>query len=546
MCGIAGFLNFSADLRDDKFYELGMRMAEKLSHRGPDARGICVERHAVLSVAQLKVVDIEGGIQPMQRERFLERYTICYNGEIYNTKEIKRELIREGVTFNTNSDTEVLLMAYITYGKSFVYLLNGIFAFAIWDEEKQELFLCRDRFGVKPLYYARINDFFIFASEVKALFEFPSIKPVIREEGLCEILNPSPFGMADANIFDNIFELKPATYKTISRFSETEKVYYKLHSYIHTDNSSDTADTIRYLLKDSILRESVADVPICTFSSGSPATNFILAVLNKNQTSSHFAHPFDADSSMPEEIISNLYLSAECLDFPDFSDNSAYMLGLYKKINYSVLLSGLGADEIFGTNSLLLNNVNTVNNNLSHILSPDLKNLPLEEYAKNKYERFISDAPEFHYRSAEDLWWREAEYLSIYWCLTARLTVLDRISMAGGLEVRVPYLDHRLISYVWNVPREMKIKDNKSVLLNEVIKSHLPEDIRNQNFEKENMQNPHYESLINEEFRNIISNPNSPILQLINKDNLPCNTKIISYLIKVNHWLSHLNISIIC
>ncbi len=569
MCGIAGFLNFSADLRDDKFYDLGMCMAEKLSHRGPDARGICMERHAILAVAQLKVVDIEGGIQPMQREHFLNRYTICYNGEIYNTKEIKRELIREGVSFNTNSDTEVLLMAYITYGKSFVYLLNGIFAFVIWDEEKQELFMCRDRFGVKPLYYTRINDFFVFASEIKALFEFPGVLPVVKKEGLCEIFSPSLLGTSGGNIFDNIFELKPATYKTISRFSETEKVYYKLHSSIHTDNLSDTVDTIRYLLKDSISRQSVADVPVCTFLSGKPDTSFITAITSKNQTTPLSAYSLNTEPSKenetirriakeykvnhipvylcPEETISNLYLSAEYMDFPDFSDNTPYLLGFCKRIknNHSVLLSALGANEIFGTTALLLNNADMGNNSLSHILSPDLKNLPVEEYAKNKYESFISDAPEFPYRSERDLWWREAEYLSLYWVLSAKLTMLDRMSMASGLEIRVPYLDHRLISYLWNVPREMKIKDSRGVLLNEVVRSHLPETIRNQSIEMEYVPlNPVYENLIKSEFRTVIDNPDSPILQLINKDNLPCNTKTLSYIIKINHWLAHLNISI--
>ena len=557
MCGIAGFLNFSGTLQDEKFYDLGMRMAERLSHRGPDAKGICVERHAVLAVAELKFADTKDSIQPMQRERYLNRYTICYNGEIYNTKEIKRELSFEGVCFETDSDAEVLLMAYITYGKSFVYLLNGIFAFVIWDEEKQELFMCRDRFGVKPLYYTKINDFFVFASEPKALFEFPGIFPVINEEGLCEI-----FGSAtpSGEIFDNIFELKPATYKTISRFSETEKVYYKLHASIHTDNLNDTVDTIRYLLKDSISRQSIADVPACTFLSDNISSNYITAVAAKNKNIPLTAYSLNNYNEpanefkvnhipiklSPEQLISDLYMSAEYMDFPDFSYLSPYLFGFSREVkkNHCVALSDTGANEIFGVNSLSALNMAQCPNPLLDILSCDLKNLPIDEYSKSKYENFISDIPEFPYRSTEDLLWREAEYLSIYRTAGTKLSILDRMSMASSLEVRVPYLDHRLVSYMWNIPKEMKIKNGQSVLLYEIAHTLLPETIINQKYEHKFMPDSAYENLINLKFRDVISNHSSPILQLINKDKITSDTKTLSYIIKLNHWLLHNNISI--
>lgn len=609
MCGIAGFTNFNADLTGEKFYETGMNMAQSISHRGPDARGICQEKHAVLSHARLSVIDISGGAQPMQREQFNNRYTICYNGELYNTKEIRRELESEGVSFSTMSDTEVLLKAYITYGKSCVYLLNGIFAFAIWDEEKQELFLARDRFGVKPLFYTKINDFFVFASEIKALFKFPGIEPVIKEEGLCEIFGIGPARSPGCGVFNNIFEVPPATTKTISASGEQTKVYYKLHSAMHTDSFSDTVDTVRYLLCDAIRRQTVSDVPLCTFLSGGLDSSIITAVTAKSMDTPLSTYSFDyvdndkyfkpsdfqpnADKEFIEimskeyktehtvlyqdsdELVSNLYVATEHKDLPGMADVDSSLLGFCKRVkyNHTVALSGECADEIFGGYPWFFReemlNCNTfpwcpdLSGRLK-VLSPELKRLPIEEYVNNKYTSFLSDMPEFPYRSEEDLKRQEIGYLNLYWFMSTLLDRKDRMSMASGLEVRVPFCDHRLVSYVWNIPWNIKAKNNQpKFLLREVARGILPEQVRNRKKSPyPKTHNPVFEKLVKQEIKAVLKDKNSPLLQLVdlpilrqmteqNYDygkpwfgQLMAGPQMLSYLLQVNHWLSHYNISV--
>lgn len=195
-------------------------------------------------------------------------YVIVYNGQIYNTKELTKELKKNDFEIKTHSDTEVLLKSYILYGKDVVNYLNGIFAFAILDTNKKEVFLARDHFGVKPLFYTNVNNTLVFASEIKALFQYPGVERVLDSQGISELFGIGPAHTPGTTIFKNIHELKPAHFAIFNESGLHIKRYWKLKSKKHLDSFEETCDKLKYLLKDSITRQLVSDMPLCTFLSG--------------------------------------------------------------------------------------------------------------------------------------------------------------------------------------------------------------------------------------------------------------------------------------
>lgn len=190
MCGIVGWVDYEKDLKNKK--SVIEKMAQTLSKRGPDDTGFYVSENALMGHRRLIVVDPEGGAQPMTRTVGDYAYTIVYNGELYNTEDIRKLLVGKGYGFKSYSDTEVLLVSYIEWGEECVDYLNGIFAFGIWDEREEKIFLARDRLGVKPLFYVHKGSSFIFGSEIKALMAHPEIDAVIDGEGLMEVFGLGP------------------------------------------------------------------------------------------------------------------------------------------------------------------------------------------------------------------------------------------------------------------------------------------------------------------------------------------------------------------
>ncbi|PKM83657.1 MAG: asparagine synthetase B, partial [Firmicutes bacterium HGW-Firmicutes-13] len=216
MCGITGWIDWEKNLNEEK--PVLEAMIETLSWRGPDAAGMWLSSHAALGHRRLIVVDPRGGGQPMTRHYVNRTYTITYNGELYNTLELRKELESRGYEFLTrNSDTEVLLLSYIEWGPDCIEHLNGIFAFGIWDEFRQRLFLARDRLGVKPLFYAELGSTFLFGSELKTLLAHPSIRPVVKAEGLAEIFIIGPSRTPGHGVYEGISEVKPGHCLTYDR-----------------------------------------------------------------------------------------------------------------------------------------------------------------------------------------------------------------------------------------------------------------------------------------------------------------------------------------
>ncbi|MBR3942621.1 MAG: asparagine synthase (glutamine-hydrolyzing) [Clostridia bacterium] len=609
MCGIAGFVHWEKSLCNGEYKKTGEKMAHTLVHRGPDAEGVCVLDRAVLAHARLAVIDPSGGSQPMTRERDGKAYTVVYNGELYNTKEIKRELLRAGAVFSTRSDTEVLLLAYMYFGPGFVHLLNGIYSFAIWDDAKQKLFLCRDRFGVKPFYYTFQDGFFVFGSEIKALFAFPNVEANLDEAGICEIFGIGPAVSPGCGVFKDIYEVMPGYSGYLEQDGLKLSAYFRLHASMHTDSFEETVDTVRYLLCDSIRRQTVADVPLCTFLSGGLDSSMITAIVAGNQAEPLCTYSFDyegndkyfkpsdfqPDADTPyiqimaesfgtehtvltqnsESLVKNLYRAVHFKDLPGMADVDSSLLGFLAQVKnkHTVALSGECADEIFGGYPWFFReemlNCNTFPwcpdvKARAKMLSPQLKNVDVLGYVQAQYERFLSDMPAFPYTNPLDVRRREISYLNIYWFMTTLLTRKDRMSMASGLEVRVPFCDHRLVQYVWNIPWDMQAKNGeRKHILREAARGILPESVRSRKKSPyPKTHNPDFERMVKADLAVLISDKNAPLWALADMEyakslvagefdygkpwfgQLMAGPQRIAYLLQINEWMKQYKVRV--
>ena len=280
MCSISGFYDPTADFtgQRDSFLHILDEMKHCLAHRGPDDNDSLLTPHCGLAHTRLSIIDLAGGHQPMTRELDGYPYHIVYNGEIYNMKELKNDLANHQVFPKTNSDTEILLLSYLTFGADFVKKVDGIFAFAIYDERHNTMTLFRDSFGVKPLFYTMINGTIVFSSEPKGCFCFPGVKAELDVDGLNEILSLGPARTPGSGVFYGFHELLPGCYLTCSVFGRKMTQYFHLESRPHFDSYEETVEKTSFLIQDAIKRQMVSDVPICTFLSGGVDSSVVSAV----------------------------------------------------------------------------------------------------------------------------------------------------------------------------------------------------------------------------------------------------------------------------
>lgn len=281
MCGITGWLSFSQDLNFQR--SILERMTATMTRRGPDAGGLWIDGPIGLGHRRLSIIDLEGGRQPMTAGfgNDPEAVAITYSGEVYNFQDLRRDLQALGHQFETRSDTEVVLHAYLEWGYDFVERLNGMYAFAIWNRRKQELLLVRDRMGVKPLYYFPTADGVIFGSEPKALLANPLVPRKIQADGLREILEmvKTP-GQA---IFAGMREVLPGEWIRIARSGLQRQRYWKLEAREHEHSLDQTIGHTRDLLEDIVERQVVSDVPLCSLLSGGLDSSIITALASRKQ-----------------------------------------------------------------------------------------------------------------------------------------------------------------------------------------------------------------------------------------------------------------------
>lgn len=568
MCGIVGFVNYKKDI--SSYRNVIVKMNSKLSNRGPDEEGYYISQNVALAHKRLIVIDPEGGKQPMSERYEYGDYVIVYNGQIYNTRELRKTLEDNNFEFNGHSDTEILLKSYIYYGNDIVNHLNGIFAFAIWNSKKNELFLARDHFGVKPLFYTQLDDTFIFSSELKAIFEYPNIEKIIDSQGISELFGIGPAHTPGTTIFKNIFEIKPAHFAIYNQSGLHIEKYWSLESKPHTDNFKTTCDTVKFLLEDSITRQLVSDVPLCVFLSGGLDSSIIaqfasnycknqnLEPLNtfsidyvdndKNFVKSDFQP--NSDNYYIKLMTDNLYCKhhqividtpelSEYLkdamiarDMPGMADIDSSLLLFCKNVKKSatVSLSGECSDEIFGGYPWFFRD-DALNSNTfpwsialderQTLLHPYIaQRVNLKDYIDFRYNESLSEVNILDCDSKETAEKRKISHLTLNWFMQTLLDRSDRMAMYNGFELRVPFCDYRLAQYVWNIPWETKaLNGREKGLLRYIAKEFLPEEIvdrKKSPYPK--THNPNYLSKVKSMLSDIMLDSSAPINDLLNRN----------------------------
>jgi asparagine synthase (glutamine-hydrolysing) len=574
MCGIAGWVSYDGDVKAQ--WDVIATMTETMALRGPDAKGMFIDRHVGLGHRRLAVIDLAGGVQPMQAEeegRVVA--SLVYTGEVYNFVELRDELKRLGHHFKTSSDTEVVLRGYLQWGDEVAERLNGMFAFAIWDVVTKELFLVRDRMGVKPLFYYPTADGVLFGSEPKAILAHPSVRPRVSKDGLRELLvlakNP------EATIYAGMSDVRPGQVVRVNRDGITKRRYWMLAAREHEDDLPRTIKTVAELLEDIVQRQIVADVPLCSLLSGGLDSSSVTALAHRaiflrqggrirsfsvdfaDHGADFVANAVHKSSDTPfvrdfvaqvgcdhtEVVLDSRKLADRELsrtvmrasDFPPLSlagdmFSSMYRLFQAVRAESTVALSGESADELFGgytwfhdpkahaaeTFPWLATAGSTFDG--TQVLAADLlERLKLPEFAADSYAQAIDETPVCDGEDAVERRMREISYLNLTRFVQFLLDRKDRMSMAVGLEVRVPFCDHRLVDYVFNIPWHLKTFDGREKsILRGATRELLPDSIVNR--EKSpypSTQDPAYEKAVRADVAEMLEDRSHPAAPLFNR-----------------------------
>lgn len=541
--------------------------------------------------------------------------SIVYNGEIYNMNFLRHQLEEKGCTFSTNCDTEVILAGFLEEGPEFVKKLNGIFSFAIWEETSKKLWLYRDRLGVKPLFYMWYGGNLFFSSEIKgllSLLESVGETPKVTEEGLCEVLALGPAKTIGKGVIEEIQELKPAHFLCIDMEGQKEGCYWELKSKYHEDSYKETVEKTKFLVEDAVTMQMLSDIPISTFLSGGIDSSIVTAICAKNLPKGSLntfsfdfegnqkffkANAFQPSEDRPfvekmvdychtnhrylecdnENLLKYLYQSVEARDLPGMADVESSLLYFCSKVvQYNkVTLTGECADEIFGgypwfhKKEMLYADVFPWSQHIEprQVLLKDdiITKLPMEEYAREAYCNTVRETPKLPGESFEEARRREIAWLNLRWFMITLLDRMDRTSMYSGLEARVPFADHRIVEYIWNVPWHMKCPNGVTKgLLRDAAREWLPEEVlyrKKSPYPK--TYNPEYEKILGVHLMELLTNPQEPIRQLVDikKVKVFLNTpsdygkpwygqlmagpQMLAYMIQINAWLKKYKIEIV-
>ena len=565
MCGIAGWVDFSRDIRSGQ--TVLENMTDTLRLRGPDSVGYYLSDNVLFGHRRLIVVDPEGGRQPMIKTAGGHEYVLIYNGELYNTEELRTELTARGCRFDSYSDTEVLLTAYICWGRDCIRKLNGIFAFAVYDAGRREVFLARDPLGVKPLFYARRGHSLIFGSELKTLLAHPLVEPVVDRDGLTELFALGPASAPGSGTYKDVYEVPPANCLTVTpeRTELTEYWHPEVEDFRETEEEA--AGHLRALLTDAIRRQLVGDVPLCTFLSGGLDSSAISAVAARefadrgNQLDTYSidyegnARYFRPSLFQPTpdevwaekmagylhtrhhtvvldhpELARSLNDAVRAKDLPGMADIDSSLFLFCREIrrDFVVALSGECADEVFGGYPWYTHEEMIYADTFPWsrfvddrrvILSEDLQSLPIREFTQQQYLDTLRRVPHPEREPRLDYRMRELFYLNIKWFMVNLLNRKDRMSMSNSLEVRVPFADYRLVQYAFNLPPEIKFAGGREKgLLRRALSGILPPEIvERKKSPYPKTHNPVYTDLVCAMMNDVIRDKNAPVMQLLDR-----------------------------
>ena len=556
MCGFAGWYKKNQPKQNIKTIK---KMTKTLKYRGPDQKGFYIDKNILMGHRRLSIIDLKNGKQPLS----YGGYTIVYNGELYNTEEIKDKL-KEKYNFETTSDTEVLLKGYIEYKEKILDMIEGIYAFAIYHEDK--IFLARDRMGVKPLFYTKINNNFIFASEIKAILKNKLVKPIIDKKSLQELLSLSPSRIPGSGVFKNIKELRPAHYMIYEKDQINIKRYWNIKEKENKDDYTIATMKINQYLTDSIKRQMISDVDIACLLSGGLDSSIITGIVSKNKKTKLHTYSIDYEDndkyfkktkftvSQDKDYINIMskkfntihhykiikqhtlakYLKESVIarDLPGMADIDSSLLWFSKQIkkNHKVILSGECADEIFGGYPWFyreeiknreyfpwLDSIESRNKLLKKELQKKLK---LKEFMKNEYDNILKEVPKT--KKSNEQQYKNLFYLNMVYFMPTLLERKDRMTMRGSVEARVPFADTQLIEYLWNLPWEYKFHNNtEKGILRDAYKNLLPNEIINR---KKNpypkTHNPKYTNIVTKLLKKSLRNKKSILYKIFDKKEL--------------------------
>ena len=522
MCGIGGFVDYERDARRGGPILHGMKRT--LTPRGPDAEGTYFDEDAALVHRRLIVIDPEGGKQPMHSP---DRNTIIiYNGELYNTPELRTELMSRGHEFVGHSDTEVLLHAYLEWKTDAFARLNGIFAFAIWEKRERRLTLCRDRLGVKPLFLAPIRNGLTFGSTIDTVLCHPEIEPTLDEDGLRTLLLLGPARPPESGVFRQIKSLLPGHFAVLTPENFTDHVYWQLEAHEHEDDLPTTIERTHTLICDAARRQLVSDVPLACFLSGGLDSSILSMLAAKDYaargetlhtwsvdyrdndkyfTKSIF-QPNSDDSYIdqmvdflgthhhrvvlePEALCAALLPATDARALPGMADVDSSLLlfcAAVKRGGTTVCLSGECADELFGgypwyhREEILFEDTfpwsRSVGLRLGLLTPEAVRNG--EEFVRQHYRDTCDRAPKLSSDDKKAARMREMFVLNLDWFMATLLDRKDRMSMYSGLEVRVPFCDHRIVEYAYNMPWDFKsLEGREKGIVRRAFANELPKEI---------------------------------------------------------------------
>ena len=564
MCAIAGLINL--ELTE----QTADKMLATMARRGPDDAGKYTAESCTLLHARLAVIDRAGGRQPMGLEHAGEHYEIVYNGELYNTEQIRGELLTLGHCFMGHSDTEVVLHSYAQWGEQCLEKFNGIFAFAVWEQGRKRLFLARDRIGVKPLFYMCREDGILFASEIKTILAYPKVRPEIDEQGISEILLLGPGRTPGCGVFRGVSELEPGCCAWFEAGKLTLKRYWKLRDREHTDSFAQTVERVRALVTDAIRGQMVSDVPIGTFLSGGLDSSLICAVCagemakqgrqletfsvdyldndkyfrpNKFQPNSDHYYIELMQSAIgcqhhwtvltPEDLVGVLEDATLARDLPGMADVDFSLLAFCRRIreHVTVALSGECADEIFGgypwyrdPEVRALNGFPWAQNTRQRLsfLNSDKLRRTGGDYIQDRYLETLRQSDILPENSPEEKRMKEMVNLNFRWFMQTLLDRKDRMSMYSALEVRVPFCDYRIAEYLYAVPWEYKDYEGREKgLLRKAMEGLLPEEVL---YRKKSPYpktfDPQYFTLVSQRLRQLLDKKDAPLLQIVRREAL--------------------------
>jgi asparagine synthase (glutamine-hydrolysing) len=571
MCGITGWVGFRHDLRSEQ--DTVDAMTETMACRGPDDLGTFVTEHAALGHRRLAIIDLPGGRQPMAVETPDGPVAIVYSGEAYNFTELREVLAGRGHAFTTDSDTEVVLHAYLEWGVAMAEQLNGMYAFAIWDGRADRLVMVRDRMGIKPFYYSETADGVLFGSEPKAILANPAVEPTVTLDGLREMF---AFVKTPRHaVWDGMHEVEPGTVVTVDRDGVRTTRYWTLETREHTDDQATTVAHVRELLEDIVRRQLIADVPRCTLLSGGLDSSAMTAIAAQQlgvvgervrsfavdfvgQTENFVADEWRGTPDGPyvhdvaersrtdhEDIVLDSHELADpevrrtvirARDLPTgLGDMDASLYLLFRSIREqsTVALSGESADEVFGGYRQFFDpeaqQANTFpwlvafqrHRGEEGFLTPSLtRALDLERYTQDAYDTAVAGIQRLDGES--DFEWRMRKICHLH--LTQFVRILldrkDRMSMAVGLEVRVPFCDHRLVEYVYNTPWSLKTFDSREKsLLRGATRDVLPQSVIDRvKSPYPSTQDAKYVVALQDQAREYLANPGHPVFELIGRE----------------------------